>query len=399
MSDLWVEVNLDAVKHNYRQVVSLLTTGSQVMAVVKGDGYGLGAVEVSKALQEEGCRAFAVTTVAEALTLRDHGIEEPILVLGPSSSQEWPEAIKEGIQLTVSQLEWIPILEKMAAETDSKVKIQLKVETGMGRTGFNETMISDLVKALNNASHLIVVGIYSHFARAAQRDRTYTRLQHDKYHTFSHRLEDLGVNIPQKHICNSAAFLDYPEYHYDMVRIGTLLGGHFPSTSFQDKLDLKDPWTAKARVVHIQQIAKGTSVGYQSIYRSRADTTLAVIVAGYADGFGVEPRFVPQGIIDLGKIIIKNIAALWRIQLGQEKIILKGKTVNIAGKIGMQLTVLDVGGIECNLGDEVEIPLRRTSANPRIPRLYIKNTEFFRIRIIKEGFLSVNIEYSNLNNI
>lgn len=395
MADLWIEVDLDAVKHNYRQVVSLLATGSQVMAVVKGDGYGLGAVEVSKALQEEGCQAFAVTTVAEALTLREHGIEETILVLGPSGSQEWTEAIKERIQLTVSQLDGIPILEKMAAETDTQIKIQLKVETGMGRTGFNETIIDDLVKALHKSPHVVVEGVYTHFARAAQRDHTYTRTQHDKYQSFIHRLEDLGIDIPQKHVCNSASFLDYPQYHYDMVRIGTLLGGHFPAISFRDKLKLRDPWSAKARIVHIQQVAKGTSVGYQSIYKSKTDTTLAVITVGYTDGFGVEPRFIPQGIIDLGKIIVKNIAALWRIQLGQEKIILKGKSIKIAGKIGMQLTVLDVGGIECSWGDEVEIPLRRTSANPRILRFYKINQEIFRIRIIKEGFLSVNTEYFN----
>ena len=106
MSDLWVEVDLDEVKHNYRQVLSALAEGSQIMAVVKGDAYGLGAVEVSKTLQEEGCKAFAVTTVAEALTLREHGITETILVLGPSGPQDWLEAVTHRIQLTVSQLSW-----------------------------------------------------------------------------------------------------------------------------------------------------------------------------------------------------------------------------------------------------------------------------------------------------
>lgn len=399
MADLWVEVDLDAVKHNYRQITSVLTTGSKVMAVVKGDCYGLGAVEVSKSLQEEGCKDFAVTTVDEALVLRENGIEETILVLGPSGPQEWPKAIENKIQLTVSQLDWILILEKIANEIGAEVKVQLKVETGMGRTGFNETIIEDLGKALHNAPHIVVEGIYTHFARAAQRDHTYTRIQHDKYQSIINRLEELGVNISQKHVCNSAAFLDYPQYHYDMVRIGTLLGGHFPTISFRDKLDLRDPWKAKARIVHIQKVTKGTFVGYQSIYKAKTDTTLAVIAVGYADGFGVEPRFIPQGIIDLAKIIIKNIAALWRIQLGQERIIFKGKSIRIAGKVGMQLTVLDVGDLECSLGDEVEIPLRRTLANPRIFRFYKKNKKIIRMRIIKEGFLSVNTEYSNSTNI
>lgn len=394
MSDHWIEIDLDAVKHNYRQVVSILTPKSQVMAVVKADGYGLGAVEVAKALQEEGCKDFAVTTIAEALTLRAHGITDTILVLGPTGSQDWPDAIAAGIQLTVSQLAWIPILEEMAAQARTCVEIQLKLETGMGRTGFIESMANDLAIALSNAPHVVVRGGYTHFANAAQRDHAYTKIQNDKYLSFINRLEDVGVSIPIKHVSNSAAFLDHPQYHYDRVRIGTLLGGHFPSIEFRGKLDIKDPWKAKARVVHVQQVAKGTPVGYQGIYRTKTDTTLAVIAVGYADGFGVEPRLIPQGIIDLAKIITKNIAALWGIQLGQEQILFKDKRVKIAGKIGMQLTVLDVGGIECNYGDEVEVPIRRTLANTRTARIYKINNEYFTIRTIKEGFLSLNTEYS-----
>lgn len=398
MPDLWVEVDLDAVKHNYEQVVSLLEPSCRVMAVVKGDGYGLGAVEAARILQESGCEAFAVTTVAEALTLREHGIEGTILVLGPSAPRDWPKALEARIQLTVSQLAWIPVLDEIASEHNKRAEIQLEVETGMGRTGFLDTMIPDLAEALNNAKHIEVMGAYTHFARAAQKDHSYTRIQNKKFLSFIEKLVGLGINIPLKHVCNSAAFLDHPEYHYDMVRIGTLLGGHFPSIAFRGGLDLRDPWKAKARIVHLQQVGKGTPVGYQSIYKSKNHTTLAVIAAGYADGFGVEPRFVPQGILDLIKIIIKNIASLGGIQLGQEKILFKGKSITIAGKIGMQLTVLDIGEVECHLGEEVEIPLRRTVANPRIPRIYIKNKEIFRMREIKEGFLSLNTEYSNLTN-
>ena len=397
MANLWVEVDLDAVKHNYEQVISLLSLDCKVMAVVKGDGYGLGAVEMARVLWEAGCEAFAVTTVSEALNLREHGIEGTILVLGPTPPQDWPQALKAQVQLTISQLAWIPSLDKVAAEHNTKAEIHLKIETGMGRTGFLEAMVPDLVQALKSAENLKVMGAYTHFARAAQQDRTYTIKQNEKYLSFLKQLENSDIHIPLRHVCNSAGFLDYPEYHYNMVRIGTLLGGHFPAISFKGKLNLRDPWKAKARIVHLQQVTKGTPVGYQSIYKSREDTTLAVIAAGYADGFGVEPKFVPQGIVDLLKIIVKNIAALGGIQLGQEKILFKGKGITVAGKVGMQLTVLDIGSLDCSLGEEVEIPLRRTLANPRIPRLYKINNEYFRIREVKEGFLSLNTEYSNLH--
>lgn len=395
MSDLWIEVDLDAVRHNYRQILSELSAGCTLMAVVKADAYGLGAVEVAKMLQEEGCDAFAVTTLSEAFLLREGGISGTILALGPSSPDLWKQAIEEGIELTVSQLSWIPVLDEIASQTRMQAKIHLKLETGMGRTGFTPEQLTELAEVLHTASNIEIVGAYSHFARGAQRDHNYTRTQNEKYLESVDQLAVLGITIPTKHICNSAAFLDFPEYHYDMVRIGTLLGGHFPSPAFDGKLELRDPWLAKARIIHIQKVMKGTYVGYQSIYKSRVDTTLAVVAAGYADGFGVEPKLVPQGLVDLGKIIIKNAAALFGIQLGREKFLLKGKTVSVAGKIGMQLTVLDVGTVGCQLGDEIILPIRRALANPRIPRYYKKDGGFFEKRILEEGFFPLNTEYSN----
>ncbi|HHV64434.1 MAG TPA: alanine racemase [Peptococcaceae bacterium] len=392
MADLWIEVDLDAVIHNYQQIKAKLAPPCRLMAVVKADAYGLGAVEVAKALAEEGCEFFAVTTIAEALILRQEGLEGRILVLGPTSQEDWAEAVTQGIELAVSQLSWIPHLEEIAAQTGCKALLHLKLETGMGRTGFTGEQLTDLAAALQQAPNLEVAGAFTHFARGAQRDRSYTRWQFAKYQDYVSRLEDMGLKIPLKHVCNSAAFLDYPEYHLDMVRVGTLLGGHFPAPAFAGTLDLRDPWTAKARIVHLQNVPKGTYVGYQSLYKSKRETTLAVIPVGYADGFGLEPKLVPQGLFDLAKIIVKNTAAFFGLHLGREKLLLKGQPVSTAGKIGMQLTVLDVGRIPCQLGEEVVIPLRRTLANPRIPRIYKKNGKFYRKRVVQEGFLSINEE-------
>lgn len=394
MANLWIEVDLDAILYNYRQIIARLSPECKLMAVVKADAYGLGSVEVARTLQKEGCRDFAVTTVQEALLLRRQDIRGKILVLGPSSPEDWQEAIQEEIELTVSQISWISILDKLAEEAGVQAAIQLKLETGMGRTGFTEEQLDELAEGLQEASHLKVTGVYTHFARGAQRDKLYTKAQNEKFLAYIKKLEELGILIPLKHVCNSAATIDFPEYHYDMVRVGTLLGGHFPSPAFGGIFDLKDPWIAKAKVIHIQNVPKGTFVGYQSLYRSKKDTTLAVIPIGYADGFGIEPKLVPQGMLDLGKIIIKNAAALFGLQLGREKLLMGNTPVNIAGKIGMQLTVLDVKEAQCKLGDEVTVPLRRTHANPRIPRLYIKNGEFYIKRIIKEGFLPLNAEQS-----
>lgn len=392
MTDLWIEVDLDAIVHNYKQIKTKLTPGCALMAVVKADAYGLGAVEVARALQQEGCEDFAVTTVPEALILRQEGITGRILVLGPSGIEDWPEAIVNRIELTVSQIYRLSDLNEIATRIGCEARIHIKLETGFGRTGFTGEQLSELAETLQGAKNIWVAGAYTHFARGAQRDNDYTRSQYEKYKDYINQLEKLGVNIPLKHVCNSAVFLDNSQYHLDMVRIGTLLGGHYPSPAFEGALDLKDPWTAKTKIVHLQKVLKGTFSGYQSLYKSKCDTVLAVIPVGYADGLGVEPRLTPQGILDLVKIFIKNIAAYFGVQLGREKMLLNGQPVKVAGKIGMQLTVLDVGSISCRLGDELTIPIRRTVANTRIPRIYKKNGKFYRKRIILEGFLSLNRE-------
>ncbi|RNC28905.1 MAG: Alanine racemase 1 [Candidatus Dichloromethanomonas elyunquensis] len=395
MSNLWIEVDLDAVKHNYYQVLSLLTPETKLMAVVKADAYGLGAVEVARVLQEEGCTSFAVTAVDEALILRSQGITGEVLVLGPTSEEDWKAALGENIQLTVAQVEWLHAIDDIAAAMGKKAVVHLKLETGMGRTGFTEDKLAALSCVLRETEYIEVAGAYTHLARGAQRDTSYTRGQHEKFMRLLKKFEESGVTIPAKHICNSAAFLDFPEYHYDYVRVGTLLGGHYPSSIFDRKLDLKDPWKVKARITHLQKVPKGTYVGYQSLYKSKTDTMLAVVPAGYAHGFGIEPKLVPQGILDLVKIIIKNTAALFGFQLGREKILYKGNPVSIAGKVGMQLTVLDLGTVDCKYGEEIVLPIRRTLANPRITRIYKKNNEFYKKRIIREGFFEINTEYSN----
>lgn len=398
MAGTWIEVDLDAIVGNYQEILKHLRTGARCMAVVKADAYGLGAIELARALERVGCEAFAVTRVEEGLILREHGIEGLILVLGPTSNEEWPRAIAARLQLTLSEISSIAELNRVCSEIeqefDERVVVHLKLETGMGRTGFRFSEVDALASELAKADRIQVAGVYTHFARAAQRDRRYTLRQYERFTALTVRLEELGICPIWKHVCNSAAFLDYPEWHHDFVRIGTLLIGHYPGQGFSGKLKLSDPWVAKSRIVHLRKVPKGTYVGYQSIYRTKSETHLAVIPVGYADGFGLAPHFVPQGWLDFLKIVLKNFAALFGFFLGQERVELKGRKVRVAGKIGMQLTVIEVGMQDCSLGDEVQIPLRRTVANPRIPRRYKQGGQILSERAMKEGVLPANTEYS-----
>lgn len=394
MSGTWIEVDLDAVASNYQEIIKHLQPEAKCMAVVKADAYGLGAVQVALALERVGCQAFAVTKVEEGLILRKNGIKGLILVLGPALQEEWPEAIAARLQLTITELSLIDKLNEVCESLNQSVSVQLKLETGMGRTGFRLSELDELAMILAHSHRLEVMGVYTHFARAAQRDKRYTLAQYEQFRLLTARLEELGICPVWKHVCNSAAFLDYPEWHHDFVRIGTLLIGHYPGPGFSGKLSLSDPWIAKTRIVHLRQVPKGTYVGYQSIYRTKSLTRLAVIPVGYADGFGVSPHFVPQGWIDFLKIVIKNFAALFGIFLSGERVELKGRSVRVAGKIGMQLTVIDVGMQDCALGDEVRIPLRRTVANPRIHRKYKQDGLILSERIMEEGVSPMHTEYS-----
>ncbi|MBP1760144.1 MAG: alanine racemase [Firmicutes bacterium] len=394
MAGTWIEVDLDSLVSNYQEVIKHLHPESRCMAVVKADAYGLGAVQVAHALEQVGCEAFAVTKVEEGLILREHGVEGLILVLGPSTQEEWPKAIMAQLQLTISELSSITKLNQVCLDLHKDVSVHLKLETGMGRTGFRLTELEALTLALASAPQLKVMGIYTHFARAAQRDKKYTLQQYELFRSLVTRLEELGIRPEWKHVCNSAAFLDYPEWHHDFVRIGTLLVGHYPGSGFSGKLTLNDPWVAKSEIVHLRTVPKGTYVGYQSIYRTKSVTQLAVIPVGYADGLGLAPHFVPQGWLDFLKIIVKNFAALFGIYLSQERVELKGRAVRIVGKIGMQLSVIDVGMQECSLGDAVKIPLRRTVANPRIHRKYIQDRRILTERILEEGVSPAHTEYS-----
>lgn len=399
MAGTWIEVDLDAVVGNYQEVVKYLRPEARCMAVVKADAYGLGAVEVARALEKCGCEAFAVTRVEEGLILREHGVRGLILVLGPTTKEEWPRAIEAQLQLTLSETSWIGELNQVCSERNQDGLVHLKLETGMGRTGFRFTELEELAMALGKAPHIQITGVYTHFARAAQRDQRYTLEQYECFRALTARLEELGISPSWKHVCNSAAFLDYPQWHHDFVRIGTLLIGHYPGKGFSGKMTLRDPWIAKSCIVHLRKVPKGTDVGYQSIYRTKAETQLAVIPVGYADGFGLAPHFVPQGWIDFLKIVIKNFAALFGIFLGQERMEMKGRTVRLAGKIGMQLTVIDVGMQDCALGDEVRIPLRRTMASPRILRKYSQDGRKLSERVLEEGISPVYTEYSLLGKL
>jgi alanine racemase len=379
--DCWAEIDLDKIAHNYREAERRLAPGARIMAVLKADAYGLGAESAAAALAEAGCAAFAVTTVPEGRRLRQAGVQGEILVLGPARPPEWPAAAEADLALSAADLAHLRQLAQWATG-HSPVRLHLEVETGMGRTGLLPEQAAAARAVIREAPALRLEGIYTHFARGARRDIAYTERQYARYEDFLRAYRAAGGDVPARHVCNSSVFLERPAYHHEYVRLGTLLCGQWPFTRpFPGPgFALRDPWQGKARIVHVWNAPAGVPVGYYSLYRTRRPARLAVIGAGSAHGLGVTPEFYPKNLLDLLKFTAKKAALLTGRRLGGEKILWQGQEVKIAGLIGMQLTVLDMGARGCQVGDEVLIPLRRLQTGYNVERCYTKGGRVVQIR-------------------
>lgn len=374
----WVEVDLEAIKHNYRQIRRFVNEGVKILSVVKADAYGHGAVPVGRVLEKMGTDMLGVTTVEEGRKLREGGITIPILVFGPFLPEDVPAIARSGLTVTVAGLETLRFLKDYAAGagTRAAIKIHLKVETGLGRTGI---WPQDVVYAARQAASLPgleLEGVYTHLATAMWNNKAFAREQFALFRQALGFLEEAeaGRNL-LRHISNSAAVIDLPEMNLDLVRVGTLLYGQYPNPRQEGTLDLKNPWSLKARVVYIRELPPGKTVGYGRTYKTRRPTRIALLPVGFVDGLQVEPVLKPAGFWEL----IKGMAKLMLQYLGitranQAVIFTRGKG-RLIGKIGMQLSTVDITGLpEVEIGAVAEIPARRTAVSAALPRLYLEKS-------------------------
>lgn len=369
----WVEIDTDAIRYNYQQIKNLLSEDVQILAVVKADAYGLGAAQASRVLEECGAAMLAVTTVDEGIELRLEGISIPILLLSPFLSDEASLVIQYDLTPAVSSIEQVRALAEVASQTR---KIHLKIETGMGRTGLTPSEISSFVRELEEYPQIEVEGAFTHFAQAKAGDQ-FTKKQFAIFQEVVQELLDYGIKLKFIHACNSAATLDFPEMHCTMVRVGTLLFGQCPP-QVKNKLNLKDPWQVKARVIHVKDVAPGMSVGYGREFIAKKATRIAVIPMGWADGLTVMPAIRPKSLLDLFKMIAKLVLEF----LGQGRqttIYIGDQNYHLVGRLGMQLSMAEVGE-EVKVGDEVQVTLRRLSTNPRLARVYLKEGQAYALR-------------------
>jgi alanine racemase len=331
--DTWVEIHLDAIEHNVKQFKEKLNVNCRFMAVVKADGYGHGAVEVARAAIKGGADYLGVAFLDEALQLRNACITSPILILGYTAPQYVEIAIKHDITMTLFSEEVIDSIIEQAKKLGKQAKVHLKVDTGMGRIGVQtkDEALKLAEKALSS-DWVILEGIFTHFADADNPDPAYTQQQFANFMEVIGYLREHGIEIPIKHCCNSAATMNFPEFHLDMVRVGISLYGLLPSPDINHQsFTLKQALTFKTKIAALKQVESGQAISYGCTYKTEREAIIATIPVGYADGLS-------RLLSNRGTMTVRNTK------------------VPIVGRVCMDQTMLDVSAVpEVKVGDEVTI--------------------------------------------
>ncbi|GAA0069576.1 alanine racemase [Clostridium sardiniense] len=376
---VWAEIDLDKIAFNMRNIKNV-AGDREVIAVIKADAYGHGAVELAEVLLENGASRFAVAIITEAIELRESGIKASIMILGYTPIEFGEDLIKYDIEQTVYDLEYAKQLSEIALNMGKKAKIHIALDTGMGRIGFmpNEESLNEVLE-IASLDGIETVGIFTHFSTADEEDKEYTNYQFAKIQNFIKMLLNNGVNIPIKHVSNSGAIIDLPETYLDAVRAGIILYGYYPSNEVnKERLSIEPALTLKAKIGHVKKLEKGMYVSYGRTFKTERDSIIATLPIGYADGYS-------------------------RLLSGKAKVIVNGKFANVIGRICMDQCMIDVTDVgEVKVGDEVIIlgedrDLKFNADDMaeligtinydilcmikhRVPRIYKKNNEIIKVK-------------------
>ena len=280
----WCEINLDNLIYNYESIKNLVGAGNEVMPVIKADAYGHGAVMCARTLINAGTSRFAVAMIEEGIQLRRAGITCPILILGYIPCDGIDEMIKWNLTPTIYTIEFA---QKLSLKAPAKINVHIKIDTGMGRIGFRGSDESlDSVIRINGMNNIFIEGIYSHFAVADEKDKSYTIEQIAVFKNLIDQLEQKGIKIPLKHLANSAGIIDLAESYYNCVRPGIILFGLYPSEEVnKNNIYIKPVKTFKTTVSNIKMISRGDTVSYGRKYIAPGQIKVATVSVGYADGY------------------------------------------------------------------------------------------------------------------
>lgn len=371
----WAEIDLGALQDNVRSMAASLRQPARVMAVVKADAYGHGAITVARAAIEAGASSLGVATVDEGVQLRRAGITVLILLLGSTSPAEADIAVEYDLSVTVFSPDAARALSRAASRAGRAAKIHLKIDTGMGRIGIAPPEAPSVVREITQLPGLVVEGCFTHFATADEADLEPARAQLAAFRAVLRRLEGAGISVGLRHAANSAAALALPDSHFDLVRPGIALYGIPPAPHLSKRMALRRVMRFRARVTHVKRVPAGTAIGYGRDYRAARGTTIATIPVGYGDGY---PRLLS----------------------GRGEVSLHGRRLPIAGRISMDQCMVDAGETAVRIGDEVElwgeaVPVEDVAeraqtiayellagVSRRVPRVFVRRGQTVAVRTL-----------------
>jgi len=376
----WAEVSLDNIAHNVREIRRITEKKTEIMGVVKADAYGHGVMETVKTLLDNGVTRLAVSMLDEAIQLRKNGITVPILILSYTDPARADEIVQYDVTQTVFSHDLAEALSQAGVKSHKNVKIHIKIDTGMTRVGFmpGYSAVKNVLQ-ISKLPRIVVEGLFTHFASADEKDKSYTYMQFERFMSICSELNRIGLYIPIKHVANSAAVIEFPEMHLDMIRPGIIMYGLYPSDEVdKSKIHLKPAMQLKSNVILVKDVEENTCISYGRRYVTKCRSKIATIPIGYADGYS-------------------------RLLTNKARILINGQYAPVVGSICMDQCMVDITGLDCDVavGDEVvlfgtqgenSIPVEEIAhkigtinyeivciVGKRIPRVYMKNGKVLNV--------------------
>ena len=367
-------ISLDAIAHNFREMKRNIADGTKIIAVIKADGYGHGAAAIAHLVEDyDDIWGFAVATAEEALQLRHEGVRKPILILGIVFEESFEELIKEDVRPAVCTLEMAKKLSAQAVLQKKNVHIHLALDTGMTRIGFADVPESvEIIKKIAALPNMEIEGMFTHFARADEFDRSPAMVQLERYLKFAGLLENAGIKIPIRHCSNSAGIIRIPEANLNVVRAGITIYGIYPSNEVErDIIKLEPALEWKSHVSYVKNVEEGNAVSYGGTYVTEGDMKIATIPVGYADGY-------PRQLSNKGWVLIHGRRAkiLGRVCMDQFMVdvteipdVKAGDEVTLIGRDGSEfISIEEFGDLSGRFSYEFACEISK-----RVPRIYVKD--------------------------
>ncbi|MCX7625501.1 MAG: alanine racemase [Candidatus Sumerlaeaceae bacterium] len=365
----WVEVDLDAIRHNYRQLRSRVSPSAEMFAVVKADAYGHGAVPVAQVVLQEGAAALCVARVEEARELRRAGIKDRIIVFAPPLPAQAATLVELDCEGTICAQEHVEAISQACRLAAKQLKVHVKVDVGMGRLGVRPDDALEFTRYVRRHAMIEIVGVFGHLPCADTHQETLTRNQISMFHRVRETLSNGGLRNVTFHLANSAAILDYPEAHFDAVRPGISLYGQLPSFEVKARPDLHPAMNLKSRVIFVKQVPAGTGLSYGHTFITQRESRIATVPLGYADGYprhasnrtrmAIGGQLVPQ----VGRVCMDfcllDVTDLPNVSIGEE-VLAFGKSGNVL--LPVEKVAQDIGTIGYEL---------TTRIGHRLPRVYL----------------------------